>query len=263
MADSIGKMQLSNQDLRENFNVARRMIAMANGVDISKVASSQLTQGFIRTYVNLVVTQSQFQWNISSLDNYASSPNLPITNLVASVDAFVAGAMGYYLLNYSWTGGAGAMQNIDFTTSNCFVPITYPSNWFNNSSSNSLDNGCFMFWMGYIKIEVNSIVLYKTWDLMRHLYVPRTQASPAAGLTPAVQLQSKDQFDGSADTFFPMEPLPVFSGSKQSVVTVQYPANIPNIKPFSLGSIGYGTSFVLLACLHFRGVNCQNASSLK
>ena len=260
--DSIGRMQLSNADLRENFLVARRMIALANGVEESRVPSSQLTQGFIRTFIVLTVTQSQFQWNITSLDQYQGSPNLPISNLVASVDAFVAGSMGYYLTNYQYTGGN--YQNIDFTTQNCFTPITYPSTYFNNSSAVALDPGCYMFWMGYIKIEVNSIVLYKTWDLMRHLRIPRTQVSPAAGLTPSQQLAQKDEYDGSVDTFFPMEPLPVFSGSKQNFVTVNYPANIPaTIKPFNAGGIGYGTSFVLMACLHFRGVNCQNASSLK
>ena len=263
--DSIGRMQLSNRDLRENFEVARNMLAKANGVTPQQVDTSQLTQGFLRTSVVLTVAQGVFQFAITSLDQIAGSPNTPITNLVQSVDAFVAGSMGYYLLSYQYVGNYNTMDFSDVGTyGNCWYPITYPSAWYNNGSANSFDNGVYMFWLGYLKIEVNSRILYKQWDLMRHLKIPRTQSSPAAGITPSQQLLQKDEYDGSVDSFHPMEPLPVFSGSKQNVVQMTLPGNIPaNIRPFNQTGIGYGTTFVLMAFLHFRGVTCQNASSLK
>lgn len=259
----IGKITLSNKDMRENYLVARNMLARANNVKPEQVPLGNLTQGFVRTPIDLTVSQSVLQFPISTLDqaSITGAPVTPITNLVASVDAFVAGQMAYYLMIYSFTGN---QQTPNFSSGNQFIPTTYPSPWDNNGTAINWDAGCMMFWLGYIKIEVNSKILYKQWDVSRHLNIPQTQATPSFP-TPSnyIPLQ-KDQFDGGSDAFYPMEPMPVFSGSKQNVVQLFLPANIPSdIRPFNQTGIGYGTSFIAKAILHFRGVTCQNASGLK
>lgn len=260
--NDVGKVTLSNQDLRENFKVAAMMLARANNIAVDKVKLSDLTQGFLRSPIDLTVSMGVLQFPITTLDQVTGAPQIPLTNLVASVDAFVAGQMGYYLMIYSFSGGSQA--NIDFTGPNRFGPVTYPSPFDNNGSGTNWSQGCIMFWYGFIKIEINSKILYKAWDLMRHLKVPRTQATPAVGVTPSPQLLVLNEFDGGTDAFYPMEPLPVFSGSKQNIVQMFLPANIPNsISPFNLGGVGYGTAFIAKAVCHWRGVTCQNASGLK
>ena len=262
MANDIGKIKLSNLDLRENFKVAAMMLARANNVPVERVNLNDLTQGFLRSPIDLTVQQSVLQFPMSTLDqaSITGAPNIPITNLVASVDAFVAGMMSYYLMIYSFTGGN--QQNIDFTTPNNFSATTYPSPYENNGSGVNWSPGCMMFWLGYIKIEVNSKILYKQWDLMRHYNAPQTQATPNFPSPSNYIPNQKNQYDGGSDGFYPMEPLPVFSGSKQNIVQLFLPANIPaTIAPFNL--TGYGTTFVAKAITHWRGVTCQNASGLK
>lgn len=140
--------------------------------------------------------------------------------------------------------------------------------------------GIIMFWLGYISIEVNGIKLYKNWECLQHLYIPQHQAAPTlpgavptpgpdnpfslgpGGQLPYWQPNMWDPFDGGNDGFYPMEPLPVFSGSKQSIVYLNLPANIPaNIRPFN--GVGYGVSNVLKVVCHWRGVLAQNSTSMK
>jgi len=258
----IGRIQLSNPSLRENFKVAAIMLAESNNVPLNRVDMSSLTQGFVRSPIDMQTNLSQLQFPISTLDqgSITGAPNIPITNLVASVDAFVAGMLSYYIMIYQFTGGN--QINIDFTSQNNFTPCTYASAYENNGSGVNFDPGCMMFWLGYLKIEVNSRILYKQWDLMRHYNAPQTQATPNFPSPSNYIPRQKNQYDGGSDGFYPMEPLPVFSGSKQNVVQMFLPANIPtNIAPFNLYL--YGTAFILKAVLHMRGVTCQNASGLK
>jgi len=260
----VGKMQLSNPGLRENFRVAAMMLAKANGIPVDNVRLDDLTQGFLRSPIDLQTNLSKLQFPMSTLDqaSITGAPNIPITNLVAAVDAFVAGQMSYYLMIYSYSGGN--QINMDFTTGNNFTPTTYPSPWENNGTGVNWDPGCMIFWLGYIKIEINSKILYKQWDLLRHYNAPMTQATPGYPTPSNYIPKQKNQYDGGQDGFYPMEPLPVFSGSKQNVVELYLPANIPTtIAPFNQTGIGYGTTFIAKAVLHFRGITCQNASGLK
>lgn len=260
----IGEVKLSNRDLRENFKVAAMMLADANGVEVHKVNLDDLTQGFIRTPIDLTVGTALFQFPITTLDSLQGAPAIPIQNLVASVDAFVAGMMSYYVCFYNWLMGA-TQTTPDYGANNDPLPLTYPSPWTNNGTSLIFSQGAGFLWLGYLKIEVNSKVLYKNWDLLRHYNAPRTQASGAA---PTYQALLRNQYDGGSDGFFPMEPLPVFSGSRQNVVQMFLPTNVSAtgaagtpIYPFALSN--YGVNFVLKAVLHFRGINGQNCSGLK
>lgn len=259
MAD-IGRVELLNRDLRENFKVAKIALGKEFKVDPNKIPDEALTQGFIRTPVNILTNVSNMKFPISTLDvaSVQNAPATPLQNLVDSVDAFVAGQMGYYLQYISYTTN---YQNFDFTVGNSWMPITYPSPYYNNVSTTNLYLGTSLFWLGYMTIQVNDLVLYKKWDLMRHLMAPRTQATPAVGITPSPQLQVFNNFDGGNDSFYPMEPLPVFSGSRQNLVQIFLPSNVPaTIGPFNNST--YNVNFIMQAVIHFRGVNCQNGSKL-
>jgi len=199
-------------------------------------------------------------------------------NVVNQVDAFVAGKLGYFLLMYQFVGGN--QQVIDYTTANHMAPITFPSTYLNNGTGIDLDAGCIIFWHGNISIEVNGIKLYKAWDCSQHLYIPRGQATPTPanaradilngpwsvglGMTPGYpppwQPNYQNEYDASTDASYPLEPLPVFSGAKQSIVMLNLPSTIPaTIAPFNATGIGYGVTFILKACLKLTGILAQDA----
>jgi hypothetical protein len=158
-------------------------------------------------------------------------------------------------------------------------PITFPGPY--SSAGESIWEfapGNMIFWHANISIEVNGIKLYKQWECMQHLYVPRGQATPSvanaiygtgSSLVPTYVGASNaspyqpgywNEFDGGNDAFYPMEPLPVFSGMKNSVVNLNLPAQIPGtIAPFT--TFNYGTTFILKICLHLRGILAQNSTS--
>lgn len=261
MANELGTTFLSNPALRENLKVSAMMLAKANNMPLEKVDIDRLTQGYLRSPIDLTTNVSQLIFPMSTLDQQTvNAPVTPLTSLVPSPDVFICGSLSYYLMTYQFLGG---QQSPDFTTSNSnFMPVTYVSSWENNGTLRDWDMGCAMFWLADLKIEVNSIVLYKKWDLGRHYYCPQSQATP---LVPgsAYMPGQKNQFDFGGDSFYPMEPLPVISGSKATTVTLNLPANIPTtISPFNLAGIGYGTTFIAKAVFHGRGVMAFNYSGL-
>lgn len=277
----LGKVTLTNKDLRENFRVAALMIAQANGVKVEQIDLNQLVQGYVLSMIDAQPAQSVLQFPITNTDlgSLVGAPLVPLMRVVNQVDSFCAGKLGYYLMNIQFTGGK--QSQLDYTTSAQMVPITYPSPYLSNPfGAGSIDPGCIIFWHGYISIEVNGVKLYKNWECLQHLYVPRGQATPTLGNanpvtgsnpfalvagTTSVPWQPNywNEYDGGNDAFYPLEPLPVFSGSKQSVVNLNLPGNIPSsIAPFNLTGVGYGTTFILKICLHLRGVLAQNSTSL-
>jgi len=276
----VGRVTLTNADLRENFRVAAIMIAAANNVDVKSVDLNQLVQGYVLSMIDAKVNFAQLQFPITNTDlGVTNTTNIPIMRVVNQVDSFVAGKLGYYLMPYIFTGGN--QLNPDYASAFSYMaPLTYPSTYAQNGTGTDFSPGLIMFWHGYLSIEVNGIKLYKNWELMQHLYIPQHQATPqlpatlplpggpdnpfalTAGLLPYWQPNFRDPFDGGNDAFYPLEPLPVFSGSKQSIVLLNLPANIPpTIAPFS--DPVYGQSLVLKVCLHLRGVLAQNSTSLK
>ncbi len=281
MAGSVGRVQLTNADLRENFKVAAIMIAHANGVTVDKIDLNQLVQGYVLSMIDATVNFSQLQFPITNTDlTIVNAPNIPMMRVVNQVDSFVAGKLGYYLMLYKFSGGK--QTSPDYSSAFSFMaPITYPSTYTLSSYGTQISPGCILFWHGYLSIEVNGIKLYKNWECLQHLYIPQVQATPtlpgslplpgggdnpwatAAGQLPFWQPNQRDQFDGGNDAFYPLEPLPVFSGSKQSIVMLNLPANIPNtIEPFS-DTGAYGVEYILKICLHLRGVLAQNSTSMK
>lgn len=276
----VGKVELTNKDLRENFRVAALMIAHANNVKVDAIDLNQLVQGYVQSFIDCKINFSLMQWPITNTDlTIVNAPNIPQMKIVNQVDSFVAGKLGYYLQYYVFA--PGDQTTPDYTTPWSWMsPITYPGIYENSGGVTGTSPGILLFWHGYISIEVNGIKLYKNWECLQHLYIPEHQSPPTlpaalafpgpdnpfalgpGGQLPFWQPNMWDPFDGGNDAFYPLEPLPVFSGSKQSIVNLNLPANIsPLLRPFS--NSNYGTFYVLKAVLHLRGVLCQNSTSLK
>jgi hypothetical protein len=182
--------------------------------------------------------------------------------LLPEQDSFVVGALGFWQMIYSYTGGS--QTNPNFSTGNNWGPITYPSPWDNNGSGSDWDPGTMMLWLGYISVEVNKKVLIPYWDCYRHYKAPIIQASIGTTSNTWSGYGMKNAIDGGVDSFYPVEPVWVIGGGRQNLIKLNLPSNIPNdIAPFNQGGIGYGTTFVAKSVLMFRGIWAQNSTAVR
>ena len=261
---------VNNRDSRDIYETAARAIASANGVKVTEIDKSQLTQGYIETHATLSPNTSTIQWPIVDTQQVTGAPITPLMRLLSMQDSFVIGSMSYFLMLYPYVTN---QSTPDYTAANLFQPITYCSRWPNFYSSAisgmngvALDMGCSMFWNGYISYEVDKKVIIPYWNTSRHLYIPQTQAqplsNPSTGLSMTNCAFTENQQDGSTDTFYPVEPTIIMGGGRQNVWKNNLTANIPStIAPFTYGA--YGSSFVLKCCLRFHGILAQNSTSVK
>lgn len=256
--------QISNEDIRQNFRVAAGMIADANNVDVKKIDLSQLTQGYLNTQTTLTVNQQTLQFPIVDTQQVNNAPITPLMRLLSMQDSFVVGSLSFYLMYYQFTGGNE--QNPDFTA-RPFIPITGPNPFAAGGAvvPQFLNTGAMsMFWNSYLYFEVDKKVLIPFWDTQRHLKIPRTQATPAGPNFPEDNWQPNvlNDYDGSTDGYYPVEPTIVLGGGRQNIVKMFLPANIPStVSPFNVS--GYGTTFNIKACIQFRGILAQNSTSVK
>ena len=278
--NKIGSVNISNLDLRENFKVAAVMLSIANNVPIEKIDLRKLTQSYLRTMIDAVINLQVLQFPIITTDtgNFQGAPQNPLMALINTTDSIVCGQCGFYLLLYQFIG---TQQSPDFGGASTFEPISYPSPWVTNGTAPALDPGVMLFWWGYMSVQINTDVLYKKWNLLQHMKQPATQSTPTlaqarpGSFTNAFaqvpgdtsvpwQPAVRNALDMGNDIFYPMEPLPVFSGTRQNEVKINLPSNIPStIAPFNQGGIGYGTTFVLKLVLEFRGVLAMDSTSNK
>jgi len=123
----VGKVTLTNADLRENFRVAAMMIAHANGVDVSKIDLDQLVQGYVLSMIDARTNFAQLQFPITNTDlTLVGAPNLPLMRIVNQVDSFCAGKLGYYMMLYAFSGDNQTQPN--YTSGFRMLPITYLQN---------------------------------------------------------------------------------------------------------------------------------------
>lgn len=266
---------VSNRDSREIYENAARNIAAANGVNIKDIDPNQLTQGYVESHANLSPNNSVIQWPIVDTQQIPGAPITPLMRLLSLQDSFVIGSISYYLMLYFFNG---TQATPDYTTVNYFTPITYaqrsPNFYYDPASFGgtftaqtvNLDGGCTMFWNGYLAYTVDKKVIIPYWNCSRHYNAPQTQAmpltNPATGVTTGQYLPTQQQYDGSTDSFYPVEPTITMGGGRQNVWTLNLPANIPGtIKPFN--QTGYGVSWYLKACIRFHGILAQNSTSVK
>jgi len=252
-------MTLANKDIRENFHAAVHTLEANNPGE--KVNLDQLTQGYVRSEVTLLVNNSTLTWPIVDTQQISGSPITPTMRLLPEQDSFVVGALGFWIELYSFIG---SQENPDFTTGNNWGPVTYPSAFDNNGTGVAWAPGTMMFWKGYISVEVNKKVLIPYWDTYRHFKAPITQAAVGTTSNTWSGYLQKNSIDGGVDAFYPVEPVWVIGGGRQNLIKLNLPSNIPGtITPFSLGGLGYGTSFVGKAILFFRGIWAQNSTAVR
>ncbi len=225
---------------------------------IGEVNMDEVTQGYLRTECTLVTNTSTFTFPITEDQAGGLNPYTPTMQLLSKSDSFLVTALGYSLMSYQMTGGQ--QTNIDFTSGNSWLPLTFSDNWHNNGSAVSIDNGCDMFWIGAsLNFKVQKKDLIPFWDCQKHLYVPTTQS--ATSQVPPFTLV-KSGFVGNSSHYYPVARNICIGGMRTNVVTLKLPSNIPGtIPPFSIA--GYNTTNVLKAVLDFQGLLLQNSTVAK
>jgi len=250
---------LQNRDLRENFLTAVKTIEANN--PNQKVNLDELTQGYLRSEVTLLVNNSTMQWPIVDTQQIAQSPITPTMRLLPEQDSFVVGSMGYWLMNYSFTNNDQAQP--DFAGANNWGPVTYVSTYYNNGTGASWSPGSMLFWLGYISIEVNKKVLIPYWDCYRHYKVPISQEANGNTSPSWSGYGQKNSIDGGTDGFYPVEPIIIIGGGRQNNVKLNLPSNIPaSNAPFNFAGV-YNVTFVAKAVLMFRGIWAQNSTAVR
>lgn len=202
-----------------NSNIAARMVfdnaktAILNAFpEVNNIISKvKLTQGSLRFSQPLSAAQTLYQFPI-----LVNETQLGIFNTEQRLnlqDSFVVSELGVFVSN----PGSG--------TATAYRLLTYPNFVEFGAANAAALQGLYN---GSLKLTVNNDVLIPNWDLWRHYVTNQTQqtAALAAG-------SPNDQFDGSKDGFYPVEPNVVFIGSKNNILQIQLPAAIATVTAFS------------------------------
>lgn len=274
-------VQLSSHELRLNYDIGKIMLIRANFSERDKngniikamtkadieakmesLRDDEITQGYIWSEIVLTPQRQVLQWAIVDTQQLSSSPITPTMRLLTMQDSFLISTLSYFLMNYTYENGN--YNDIDFTTGNTWLPLTYVSPWASHGVNFDLAEGCALFWIGsYISFEINKKVVVPYWDCYRHYQAPQTQATPAFPIPSAYIPQQANQHDGSVDGFYPMEPNVVLGGGRGNIVKLNLAANIPaTIAPFSYVD-AYNISQVLKGVLCTRGILLQNSTNVK
>lgn len=169
------------------------------------LAKAVLSQSFLRLETALVTGKTIFNFGVLVNDNQAGSQFNTEFRLNLQ-DAFYASSLGLF---FAVPASASA--------SNFFL-YTYPDTtaFATANTATSLMN----WYNGKLSINVNNRQLLTGWDLLRHYQAQRTQTATNADYT-ASAIAVQNSLDGGNDSFYPVEPGLVLSGSRNNSITVE------------------------------------------
>lgn len=166
-----------------------------------------LSQSYLRLEVGLSTSITNYQFPV--LTNDVSSSNTTSFNTEQRLnlqDAFVVSQIGLFFA----VPGSSTATNYQL--------VTYPNaSIFTNSNTAS---SLFNWYNSSLSLTVNNRQIVPAYDLYRHYSVPQQQQTADADYTSS-GIDYKDQQDGSASAFYPIEPAWVLVGSKQNTLQVQ------------------------------------------
>ena len=166
-----------------------------------------LSQSYLRLEVSLSTSITNYQFPV--LTNDVSSSNTTSFNTEQRLnlqDAFVCSQVGLFFCKPSSSTDT-SFQLVSYPNASIFTTANTATslfNWYNSSLS----------------LTVNNRQIVPAYDLYRHYSVPQQQTTANADYTTS-GINYKDQQDGSASAFYPIEPAWVLVGSKQNTLQVQ------------------------------------------
>lgn len=197
---------MSNQQISQvNARLAyENAIKICNKANVP-AAIAKLTQSFLRLEQVCVVGKTQYQFPILVNNNGPANTLFNTELRLNQQDSLIVSQWGFFF--------ALPASAIDAT----FTLHTYP-NAVTFVAAGAASSAQIVY-NSLFNIAVNNTVILPAWDVVRHLIVPVTQLTGAA--TPPA-----DQFDGSADGFYPVEPNLVWIGSQNIVINLLMPAGM-------------------------------------
>lgn len=217
-------MQLNSVSERLIFNNAVRALRKA-GIS---TGTARPLQSYLRLEQALSTSKSNYTFNITNSINQGQPFNTE--KRLNLQDSFVVSAIQF------------AVGLPSSATDATFRKLTY-LNPFIFADATAMG----VVYNGLLTLQVDNNVYLPAWDLERHLFIPETQQSaavPAAGST-------LDEYDGSAQGYFPVEPNIVLIGSKNLNLQVTLP-DVPSAVTANSRMI-----------ITLRGILAQNSTSVK
>lgn len=189
------------------------------------VSAFRLTQQTLRMEQPMVVGTNVYNFPIlNNIQNQAGQFNTEIR--LAQNDTFVPTHIGFFM-EYPNSG-------VDTT----FIPRTYP-----NTQESAQPVQEKAYYNGVLNIMVSNVQYTSNWDLLRHYCTNQTQQTAALGAG-----SPEDQWDGSTDGWFPMQPFVLMIGSQNIRISITLP-----VAPTAVSPNGR-------LCLAFRGVLGQQST---
>jgi hypothetical protein len=222
---------------RSDFENAARIITNAVNaklimqgkptLSVSQVIDQyQLTQSTLRLEQPLVTTSPIYTFPISITAQGAQNPFLTEIRL-QQTDTFVPTQIA--------VGFGNAVNTADIA----FKYIPYPNPFLFPLGFAAMQT----MYNGQLKFQINNYQYLYGWDLLRHYFVPETQATAAPGAGSPV-----DQLDLSSDSFYPMQPFILFNGLQN--------LSMQAVLPGSITAVDATTRMIVL----LRGVIAQNST---
>jgi hypothetical protein len=189
------------------FENAKNLVANA-GFNVNQAV---LSQSYIRS--EIAMSTSTTSYHVPVLVNDTQNGNTFATeNRLNLQDAAVISSVGVYV----------AIPASASTTA--FPLYSYPNAVVFSTSGAA--TALYNLYNGYMQMNINNRVIVPSWGLYKHLAVPQTQQGSQAGATNG----GIDQFDGTSQGYYPMEPNVVLVGSKNNQISLNLPSAIGTLQ---------------------------------
>ncbi len=199
---------------RDDFNVAVQIfnnafnpMYLANGMTnanynpaFDAVAAFRLSQSVLRLEQPTTATSTVYNFPVlTNIQNQAQAFNTEVRLNIQ--DSFVPTHVGFFLALPS------------STSDTTFKLMTYANPFI-------LTNATQMqaYYNGTMSIMINNVQYTQKWDLWRHWVTNQTQQTAALGAG-----SPEDQFAGSDDGFYPMQPFILLIGSQNIQLNINLP----------------------------------------
>ena len=206
-----------------------------------QVAPNTLAQSYLQFEQPINANQTSYTFPVTTVQTNGTT-GVPTQTEVRlnQQDSFFVSHIGYFIKCTVNAGAYTGFQDMLFT---------FPSTALLGTVDLDRAN---LFWNGYLKLTVNQTVITPYWDLQRHHQAPISQRPiQSSNIYPWM---FSDEFDGSQQGFYPLEPNWLLVGSRNIQLEGFFP------RPFDSTIVLGGTLSMVIIC---RGVLAQNSTPVR
>ena len=189
--------------LRYDFENAALVFAKAFNMPVEQTKSQfKLTQSFLRLEQPLLTTSTVLSFPVLNNIQSANGIQYPTEQRLNQQDSFIPTSIGIYVAKPTGPTDA-AFKIYSYLNEVAFTQAAAMQALYN----------------GYLSLTVNNVVVSPKWDLWKHWDSDTTQQTGAFGAG-----SPGDEFHGSIDGKFPMQPYVALIGSKNINLQITMPA---------------------------------------